>query len=330
LQADRSFSLQEKGNTFTGTYAIKGTTLTLHIVELQKDVDIAIEGNRLIVGGDEVWIQPATPREDAASAIHEAPLLSPSRPGASPSQPIPSATTRTSLDTLSEAVARGEEVALKVKYNTAVDYPYVYLADGLVTVSKTSVSFRPTFGVQGFAVLPEKILDVTNQPQKASWVLGRTAMTGVPALHLKVAIKDKKGAKDNKKDFYFVNPGAATVGQGPGGTGLSIECNECDDSIDVLYALLQRVREFHFQTPQEGAPSALVGRYVRRGKSSDYLELASDGTFHLLQGGKHYEGNYRIQADTIALEARTIRANLNRLVGSTIVEADGTVWEKIR
>jgi len=63
----------------------------------------------------------------------------------------------------------------------------------------------------------------------------------------------------------------------------------------VLYALLQRVREFHFQTPQEGAPSALVGRYVRRGKSSDYLELASDGTFHLLQGGKHYEGNYRIQ-----------------------------------
>jgi len=44
---------------------------------------------------------------------------------------------------------------------------------------------------------------------------------------------------------------------------------------------------------------------------------------------KHYEGNYRFSR-YIALEARTIRANLNRLVGSTIVEADGTVWEKIR
>ena len=30
----------------------------IYIVQLQKDVDIAIQGNRLIVNGDEVWIQP--------------------------------------------------------------------------------------------------------------------------------------------------------------------------------------------------------------------------------------------------------------------------------
>jgi len=58
LNRDRTFSLQEGGQSFSGTYSVAGTTLTLHIVQLQKDVDIAIQGNRLIVNGDEVWIQP--------------------------------------------------------------------------------------------------------------------------------------------------------------------------------------------------------------------------------------------------------------------------------
>jgi hypothetical protein len=58
LNGDNTFSLQEGGQSFRGTYLVTGTTLKLHIVELQKDVDIAIEGNRLIVNGEEVWIQP--------------------------------------------------------------------------------------------------------------------------------------------------------------------------------------------------------------------------------------------------------------------------------
>jgi hypothetical protein len=58
LNGDNTFSLQEGGQSFSGTYLITGTTLKLHIVELQKDVNIAIQGNRLIVNGEEVWIQP--------------------------------------------------------------------------------------------------------------------------------------------------------------------------------------------------------------------------------------------------------------------------------
>jgi hypothetical protein len=57
LNRDNTFSLQEGGQSFSGTYSVAGSTLKLHIVQLQKDVDIAIQGNRLIVNGDEVWIQ---------------------------------------------------------------------------------------------------------------------------------------------------------------------------------------------------------------------------------------------------------------------------------
>jgi len=58
LNQDNTFSLQEGGQSFSGTYSVAGTTLKLHITELQKDVDIAIQGNRLIVNGEEVWTQP--------------------------------------------------------------------------------------------------------------------------------------------------------------------------------------------------------------------------------------------------------------------------------
>jgi hypothetical protein len=58
LKPDRSFSLEEGGQSFSGTYSISESTLKLHIEQLQKNVDIAIRGNRLIVNGEEVWIQP--------------------------------------------------------------------------------------------------------------------------------------------------------------------------------------------------------------------------------------------------------------------------------
>jgi len=58
LNAGNAFALQEGGQSFSGTYAVNGNTLTLHIVQLSKDVDIVIDGSRLLVNGDEVWTQP--------------------------------------------------------------------------------------------------------------------------------------------------------------------------------------------------------------------------------------------------------------------------------
>jgi hypothetical protein len=56
-ESDGSFSLVEGGANFSGTYSVNGNTLTLHIAELGKDVDIAINGRRLLVNGTEVWLQ---------------------------------------------------------------------------------------------------------------------------------------------------------------------------------------------------------------------------------------------------------------------------------
>jgi len=55
LNPDGSFSLQEGGQAFNGTYVVDGDTLKLHILQMGKDVDIAIHGNTLIVNGQEAW-----------------------------------------------------------------------------------------------------------------------------------------------------------------------------------------------------------------------------------------------------------------------------------
>jgi len=148
-----------------------------------------------------------------------------------PSMTAPAQTTTepVSLETLSEKIERGEEVVFKFKYNSAIP-GYLYLADGKVTLSKTAVAFRFTYGLDDFTVSPEKILDVVSEPQQN----GR--------IHIKAAVKNKKGNKESTKDFYFYSPGAVAVGTGPGGAGGSIQCNGCDDSMNVLYALLQKVR----------------------------------------------------------------------------------------
>ena len=58
LNMDNSFSLQEGGQSFTGSYSVASSTLKLHIVQLQKDVDIVVQGNELVVNGEEIWTQP--------------------------------------------------------------------------------------------------------------------------------------------------------------------------------------------------------------------------------------------------------------------------------
>jgi hypothetical protein len=124
-------------------------------------------------------------------------------------------------------VARGEEVALKITYYSKTSWVSHQMSVGLVTVSKTAVTFQPSIDVSGFTVSPDKILELTNP---VAW-----------RVHLKVAIKNKKGDKEDKKDFDFFNA-AATVGRNKGILGNEIECNGCDDSIGVLYSLLRMVR----------------------------------------------------------------------------------------
>ena len=68
LNPDGSFSLQEGGQPFSGAYSVTGTTLKLHIVELQKDAEIAINGDSLTVNGAENWVQTAQPPDSTAGS----------------------------------------------------------------------------------------------------------------------------------------------------------------------------------------------------------------------------------------------------------------------
>jgi hypothetical protein len=58
LNNDHTFLLQEDGQAYTGTYSVSGSTLKVHLAQLDKDVDIAIDGAKLIVNGNETWTQP--------------------------------------------------------------------------------------------------------------------------------------------------------------------------------------------------------------------------------------------------------------------------------
>jgi hypothetical protein len=125
-------------------------------------------------------------------------------------------------------VERGEEVVLKITYYSMTSWRSKKMSVGFVTVSKTAVTFQPSVDIKGFTVSPDKILELTNP---VAW-----------RIHMKVAIKNKKGDKEDKKEFDFFNA-AATVGRNKGILGNEIECNGCDDSISVLYSLLKMVSE---------------------------------------------------------------------------------------
>jgi hypothetical protein len=228
MSPDGSFSLQEGGQSFSGSYSVTGSVLRLHIVQLQKDVEIAIQGDRLVVNGEETWTQP--------NKVSESPVAAPST--------IAKGLERNLAD-LANDIEAGREVSLPIKYNSAAPdgaryaaiyaccgNGAVYMADGVVTLSKTTLAFRGTVGANDFNISPGRILELANQPEQSS------------RLHVKVAVKNKKGDKENKKDYYFYNAGAIGVGEGTvGGPGASIICSGCDDSINLLYVLLTRIRD---------------------------------------------------------------------------------------
>lgn len=149
-----------------------------------------------------------------------------STPASNDSSPVPKTTIATGardLEALTAAFDRGEEVAFKVKYYSSGNLltGTSGMHDGVVTVSKTAVGFQPTASAKGFSVSPDKILDVINeQPLR---------------VRVKVAIRNTKGDKEDKKQFEFFHPSAFM-------NGIRFYCNGCDASITVLFAFLQQVR----------------------------------------------------------------------------------------
>lgn len=80
--------------------------------------------------------------------------------------------------------------------------------------------------------------------------------------------------------------------------------------------------------PTRTGDASIPGKYIRKDKTSDYIDLKSDGTFSLQQDGKGYLGNFNVLADTITIQVSNAKASSLRISGNTLVESDGTVWEK--
>ena len=83
----------------------------------------------------------------------------------------------------------------------------------------------------------------------------------------------------------------------------------------------------------DGAPAdyaaAVQGKYVRRGKPSDFLVLGRTGGFFVHQDGKDVGGNYRVEGDTlIATSPNVKREWRSKFIGDSLHDPDGMVWEK--
>jgi hypothetical protein len=82
--------------------------------------------------------------------------------------------------------------------------------------------------------------------------------------------------------------------------------------------------------PPPVAPSdpSIPGKYIRRNKASDYIELKPDGTFSLQLNGSDYGGNYKVQADTLSTQVSHGPASTAHVNGNTLTFSDGNVYEK--
>jgi hypothetical protein len=75
--------------------------------------------------------------------------------------------------------------------------------------------------------------------------------------------------------------------------------------------------------------ASVPGKYLRRGKSSDFVALGRSGGFVVFQDGKYIAGNFRVEGDTlIATSPNANREWRSQFVGNSLHDPDGMVWEK--
>jgi serine/threonine protein kinase len=132
-----------------------------------------------------------------------------------------------SITYLGRAIDLGQEVELPVKHRHAggLGLREGY-CDGTVVLSKAG------FGYHGSA---SKEHDFITEPAKV--LEARSLQFRVDT---RVAIRN--GAKEDKKNFDFVHPGVIRVAADNASLLTELRCVACDESMNVLFTLLQRLR----------------------------------------------------------------------------------------
>lgn len=209
--------------------------------QCSKDTDC--KGDRICVEG--VCVEPPGRTTGTSSAIPAKPTQRNSgaptqtdRPPVSPPARTPAGNSETanpeSLALLSASLERGEDIVFAVRRG----FDEVHsgeIGSHEVVVSKTAVTFRPKGGPAIFVVPPEKVLEVDRDPKL--W-----------RLRMKVAVSYQGGGKEKKEKVDVFHPGVWHMGSWR-------SCTNCDTSMDVLYALLQKVRGQDYEAALEKSQS---------------------------------------------------------------------------
>lgn len=78
-----------------------------------------------------------------------------------------------------------------------------------------------------------------------------------------------------------------------------------------------------------GEPLAkVIGKYIRKDKTSDYIDVNGDGTFSMRQDGKDVTGTLAVRGDTVTITQAGRTMPAGRLVGNSLVDPGGTIWER--
>lgn len=148
------------------------------------------------------------------------------------------------LAQLTASLERGEEVVFVVRKGLDEVHYGGEIGSHEVLVSKTEIAFRTKGGAKIFSVTPDKLLALSNDcidgyqrescpatPQNES-----NAAEGPKTYHIRVMVAriNSKGKEEKQKvDFYHPAAGNAN----------GVHCVGCDASMDILYALLQKIKD---------------------------------------------------------------------------------------
>ncbi|SKA77944.1 hypothetical protein SAMN05443428_10283 [Caloramator quimbayensis] len=73
---------------------------------------------------------------------------------------------------------------------------------------------------------------------------------------------------------------------------------------------------------------SVSGTYYNQKNKEEYLELKSDGTFYVKEGGLGFAGKYKIDGNEITLETSIGMAAKGVINGNTITDEEGQIWIK--
>lgn len=154
-----------------------------------------------------------------------APQRSPEDSARPPSPASPAAVSTSSEDVpaLVARLEKGERVDLAIRYKDSSPGRGVGARDGVITVSKDRVSFKPSLGSTPFSVEPAKILEVKPQSRIK--------------LELRVAVPTDRPGKEDIRKYEIFHPSTFLKGM-----MFTPTCPDCDLSLGNVEYLLQYVK----------------------------------------------------------------------------------------